>query len=300
MKLDETQGGKTCLDVRFRGVRGSHPISRPGAAYFGGNTSCVEVSAAGHSFIFDLGTGLVGLGNELAGAGAEGLMLVSHLHHDHTMGFPFFKPIYHPGSRFMIAGPSDGSESFQELFDGTFQDPYFPVNPSDMPSERDYRTLECGSRLSWGKDEDCPRLLGESEAEPEGAPLVRVFRNDHHPNGGVLNFRLEHGGRSLVLATDVEGTSGGRGDLVAFAKGTDLLIHDAQYTEEEYDTYTKGWGHSTWRMAADVAERSKSSRLVLYHHDPAHDDPEVQEIERLTQGEFSQCLAAAEGLEIRV
>ena len=133
-----------------------------------------------------------------------------------------------------------------------------------------------------------------------GALVIRCFRNRNHPNGGVLNYRIERAGRSIVLATDVEGTEGETGDLVEFAKDTDLLVHDAQYTDEEYETVTRGWGHSTWRMAADVARRCHARRLVLYHHDPTHDDSAVEAIERLAREKFPRSIAACEGLEFRL
>jgi ribonuclease BN (tRNA processing enzyme) len=167
-----------------------------------------------------------------------------------------------------------------------------------MPSQRTYRTLGHGDVLVW-EDGDAEPRAGDGEASSR-AVTVRCFRNTRHPNGGVLNFRIEHGGRSVVLATDVEGTEGVNGDLVEFTRGTDLLIHDAQYTDEEYDEHKRGWGHSTWRMATDVAWRAQARRLVLFHHDPEHDDSAVEEIERAAREKFPRCIAACEGLEIRL
>jgi ribonuclease BN (tRNA processing enzyme) len=165
-----------------------------------------------------------------------------------------------------------------------------------MASQRSYRTVHHEQVLVWpgGGAE-----LEEAPADPGNDQLViRAFRNLHHPNGGVLCYRLELDGRSLVLATDVEGTGGETGDLVGFSAGTDLLIHDAQYTDEEYETKTRGWGHSTWRMAADVAARAGVGCLALYHHDPAHDDREVEAMERGARGRFRHCITASEGLEV--
>lgn len=300
MKLDGPGGDDTTFVIRFHGVRGSHPVTRPAAGRFGGNTSCVEVLHGDLRLIFDLGTGLIPLGDELAAAGpSDSLILVSHYHHDHTVGFPFFKPLYDARSNLFLGGPGEGGREFSHVLGGLFENPYFPVQPAHMASKPEYVTLEHGDRLSWSSSDRPPDRLDPDAPRPDGLS-VRVFRNVEHPNGGVLNFRVDAGERSFVLATDVEGTAGHEGDLVDFARGADVLIHDAQYTDEEYATKTKGWGHSTWRMAAEVAERSRVGCLVLYHHDPAHDDDEIEEIERSARSVFPRCVAAAEGLEIRV
>ena len=297
---EDRSGAEPAFLVRFRGVRGSHPTSRHGTENVGGHTSCIEIETAPGRIIFDLGTGVIPLGDELAKKGepVEALVLLSHVHHDHTMGFPFFKPVYDPRTNLLVAGPRMSGRDIKDLLESTFRDPYFPVEPSVMPSKRRYRTIDHDEVLSWAGPAHDFEPAGD---DPDETHLVlRAFRNRHHPNGGVLCYRLELGGRSIVLATDVEGTGGEEGDLVDFARGADLLIHDAQYTDEEYETKTKGWGHSTWRMAADVAARAQVGCLALYHHDPAHDDREVEEMERGARGRFRQTIAAAEGLELRL
>jgi phosphoribosyl 1,2-cyclic phosphodiesterase len=256
-----------------------------------------------YSVIFDSGTGLVAVGEEIQArarvAPARVLLLVSHVHHDHTMGWPFFKPLYDPSAIIHVRGPESDGRAFQDLFEGSFAHPYFPVSPAAMPSKRSFGTLRHGDVVTWASPDESPSS-GASSAENPGALVVRAFRNRNHPNGGVLNYRLERSGRSVVIATDVEGTEGETGDLIDFARDADVLVHDAQYTDEEYETATRGWGHSTWRMAADVARRSNAHRLVLYHHDPAHDDRAVESIERLTREKFPRSIAACEGLEISI
>lgn len=304
MRLDDTDGGATTFVVRFHGVRGSHPVAAPEALHFGGNTSCVEVEAGSRRVILDCGTGAIGLGRRMLadhpddGRPLAAALLVSHAHHDHTMGFPFFAPVYRQDASLHVFGPGSDGRGFQDVLEDAFANPFFPVAPRDMPSQRHHETLADGDVLSWVEGEEGPRRVGSGEC-PAGL-VIRAFRNTEHPNGGVLNFRLELDGRSLVLATDVEGTAGESGDLVDFARSTDLLIHDAQYTDEEYAGAKEGWGHSTWRMAADVAWRSQARRLVLYHHDPAHDDQAVEDIERGAREKFPRCVAACEGMEIRL
>ena len=301
MRLDDTHGGEPAFVLRFLGVRGSFPVPGPEVTHFGGNTSCIEVVSGPYRVVFDCGTGIIPLGNELASRAdtdpARVLVLVTHAHHDHTMGWPFFKPVYDPRSRIWLMGPGRPGVEFRALFEKAFSDPYFPVPPDKMPSAREFRTLAHGAELQWTSPDDAPEAL---KADPGDALVIRAFLNLNHPNGGVLNYRLERGGRSVYLATDVEGSSCQGGDVVDHAAGADVLIHDAQYTDEEYPRFTKGWGHSTWGMAVDVAERSGARRLVLYHHDPAHDDAAVEAIEKLARQRFPRTISACEGLEIRI
>lgn len=303
MKLDDTQGRASVMSIRFHGVRGSYPVPGPDDLHFGGNTSCVEVASDAFRIVFDCGTGAIALGNRLAaeagaaGGGVRAVFLMTHLHHDHTMGWPFFKPLYDSRSRLSVYGPGHDGRAFRELFESAFAHPYFPVAAQAMPAVRTFDTLAHGDVITWA-DPAAEPVRGEGS--DASAFVVRVFRNRNHPNGGVLNYRIERKSRSVVIATDVEGTEGEQGDLVDFARGADLLIHDAQYTDEEYERSTQGWGHSTWRMAADVAQRSGAQRLVLYHHDPAHDDAAVENIERRTREKFPRTIAACEGLEISI
>ncbi|MEM7245686.1 MAG: MBL fold metallo-hydrolase [Acidobacteriota bacterium] len=304
MKLDHTDGGQTTFLVRFRGVRGSHPVTRPGALYFGGHTSCIEVQTGDLRIVFDLGSGCIPLGEELAEEETDPirlLVLVTHLHHDHTMGFPFFAPAYASDTSLTLTGPGLGGRSFQGLLEMAHGTPFFPVPPEKMPAHKTYLTLGHQEVLSWASPDEPVRRRQPDEEIPDEELVIRTFRNLDHPDGGVLNYRLERAGRSLVLATDVEGGTGEKGDttLVEFAKDTDLLIHDAQYTDEEYASRT-GWGHSTWRMAIEAAKAAQARRLVLYSHDPSHDDVEVEDIERRTRELFSASIAASEGLEIRL
>lgn len=302
MRLDESGDASPSLVVRFFGVRGSFPVPGPEVMHFGGNTSCVEVMAGPFRVVLDCGTGMIALGSELAaradGSAPRALVLVSHAHHDHTMGWPFFKPVYDKRTVLWVHGPGRDGREFRELFEKAFSDPYFPVPPEHMASRREFRTLNHGDVLAWRDPDTAPERL--DGADPGDALVVRCYRNVHHPNGGVLNYRIERLGKSVVMATDVEGSDCESGDLADHAKGTDLLIHDAQYTEEEYPRLTKGWGHSTWRMAVDVAERAGARRLVLYHHDPAHDDAAVEQIEKLARERFPRTISACEGLEIRI
>jgi phosphoribosyl 1,2-cyclic phosphodiesterase len=315
-KAAKAPEGKEFL-VRFWGVRGSFPVSGEGFLHFGGNTSCVEIRVGGHLVICDMGTGMIRLGNQLlrdhlrsgsdssARAPLEAVILVSHAHHDHTQGFPFFKPAYLQSSMLHIFGPRLFNEDFKEIMARAMMAPLFPVDLADMRSSQTIRNVE-ESELIVLRPGGAPQTINiqRNEARVAGdAVVIRVLKNYAHPKGGVVNYRISYDGRSVVYATDVEGYVGGDARLVNFSRGVDLLIHDAQYLPQEYTGLpvpTQGFGHSTYEMAVDVARAAGVKRLALFHHDPAHTDDDIREIERQAARAFPGVLAAYEGLEIAV
>jgi phosphoribosyl 1,2-cyclic phosphodiesterase len=301
--------------VRFWGVRGSFPVSGEGFLHYGGNTSCVEVRAGDHLVICDMGTGIIRLGNDLLrdhldsrGRGKkkraiEPVILVTHAHHDHTQGLPFFKPAYLDSARIHIFGPRMFNQDFSEILAKSMMAPLFPVDLADMASTRVIRNVEESETLILKKGE-APRIASAQHnqfpADP-GAVVVRILKNLSHPKGGVINYRISYKGKSVVYATDVEGYVGGDSRLVQFTQGADLLIHDAQYLPEEYTGMplpTQGFGHSTYEMAAAVAHQAGVGRLALFHHDPTHTDEEIRLIEKKTVRAFKRSFAAYEGQEV--
>ena len=303
--------------VRFWGVRGSFPVSGEGFLHFGGNTSCVEIRAGGHLVICDMGTGMIRLGNELlrdhlrSGDAAtrrrpvEAVILVSHAHHDHTQGFPFFKPAYLESSVLHIFGPRMCNEDFRQIMERAMMAPLFPVDLVDMRGSQVIRNAEDSEVivLRPGKPpETVSTQRNEARIDP-GTVTIQVRRNYAHPKGGVINYRVSWGGRSVVYATDVEGYVGGDARLVSFSRGADLLIHDAQYLPEEYTGLpvpTQGFGHSTFEMAAGVATAAGVKRLALFHHDPSHTDDDIREIEKQAARAFPRSFAAYEGQEVPI
>ncbi|HUI25853.1 MAG TPA: MBL fold metallo-hydrolase [Candidatus Kryptonia bacterium] len=278
------------LWVRFWGVRGSYPAPGPTTAEVGGNSSCVEISTNEHTLIFDAGTGIIGLGRELVrrpGTPSAHIFL-SHLHHDHIEGLRFFAPVYSPEWRCHIYGNGSGPKTLERLLARTMTPHLFPVALSQLPAKLSIRVLRERERL---------RFDGEH-------PIVVLARFSRaHPKVGVTMYRITYGGRSVVYATDIESPKGGLEDVVAFAHGADVLIHDAQYTDAEYHgghLNKAGWGHSTVRMAAEAARAAKVKQLILYHHDPEHDDAEVHRLEQLARSIFPRSRAASEGLELRL
>ncbi|MFK7984403.1 MAG: MBL fold metallo-hydrolase [Sandaracinaceae bacterium] len=269
------------LSIRFWGVRGS--IASPGAdtVKTGGNTPCVEIRAGEHTLILDAGTGLRPLGERMLERGdKEATLLLSHLHWAHIQGLPFFLPAWIPGHRLTFAGLT----GVEGALDRQMKPPSFPVSLEDMKAELNFRDVAPGGTLEVG-------------------PMTVRAAALNHP-GGVLGFRVELGGRSVVYATDTEHYSCPDPHLVALAKDADVLIYDAMYTEAEYAGEvgpTKvGWGHSTWNAGVAVANAANAERLVLFHHDPQRTDEGVERIERDAALARPGTVAAREGDEIRL
>ena len=268
--------------VRFWGVRGSIPVPGPTTVEVGGNTTCVEVRAGSEIIIFDAGTGLRELGCELmAELPVSVKLFFTHVHWDHIQGFPFFAPAFGKGNRFDLYGGRKVTASLSEILSGQMEFPNFPVSLDAMGSRMHFHDLHEGEIVSAG-----------------GATVTNT--NLNHP-GGVIAYRVDYQGHSVVFATDTEHYSCLDEKLVNLARGADVLIYDAMYTPEEYAGDTgepskTGWGHSTWEEGVRVARAAGVRSLVLTHHDPDHDDDQVRAIEEAAQGAFSQTQAAYEGL----
>lgn len=269
------------MDVTFFGVRGS--IASPGAetAQVGGNTSTIEVRCGDRRIVLDAGTGLRALGQRMLAAGDERklTLLLSHYHWDHIQGLPFFTPIYMPGTEIEVVGQKSGLLGVRDALELQMGAPVFPVRFGDLPS-----------RI-------VPREVRPREQFDVGEARVRVARGNHP--GGVLAYRIDFGGASLVYATDTEHYACLDPELFALAEGATMLVYDAQYTEAEYRAKV-GWGHSTNVAAAELARASGVEQLVLFHHDPTRDDAGVAAMEAETQGLFAATVAAREGATFRL
>ncbi|GAB5533932.1 MAG: MBL fold metallo-hydrolase [Rubricoccaceae bacterium] len=272
------------LTVRFWGVRGSTPTPEARCMSVGGNTSCVEIrTAEGDSLILDAGTGIRSLGYalaaEAAGAPISVDVLFSHFHWDHLQGLPFFAPLYGGGNEIRFIAAVDDAR-LDRLLQGQMCSPYFPVPFSELAASVETHRAAVG------------------ETFEVGGCTVRAFPVSHPQ--GAHGFRIEHEGVSVVYATDYE-----HGDPVAdeglreVARGADVLISDAQFTPDEYEI-RKGWGHTTWEHATQLAADAGVGQLILFHHDPAHDDDALERIRDQARERFAATELAIEGMEIRL
>ena len=296
--------------VKFWGVRGSYPTPGANTVKYGGNTSCVEVNAGGRTIILDAGTGIIPLGRELVKKqNLELLILFSHLHHDHTQGFPFFVPAYIPKSKLHIYGPGGTAETVKHVLEHNQSSDTFPISLRDMASNKDIQSLRESQVIVW--DEDGVRVvesisngvLSVSKDPSPEAVVIRIHKSHAHP-GGVYHYRIEYQGKSVVYATDTEGYVGMDRKLINFTRNADVLIHDAQYSDDHYYgclagfSSTQGFGHSTATMAGQVAASAETGQLILFHHDPSYADDWVAAQESAAKTIFPDSRAAFEGMEI--
>lgn len=277
------QRAPTRFSVRFWGVRGSLATSGPEFAQVGGNTSCVEVRLGGHLLILDAGSGIYRLGRSLPSR-IEATILLSHFHWDHIQGFPFFRPAYDAGSRLSIYGPAADAAEVEDALRRQMNAPHFPVPLESMESQLYFGALRSRDELKIGAARIMTRQL-------------------NHPQG-CLGYRISLGSTSVAYVTDTEHMDNGIIDpsVLDLADQATVLIYDAQYTDAEYrgdcGRPRKGWGHSTVSAACRVARAARAKRLVLFHHDPAHDDDFVGRLVEQAALLFPHVVAACEGMEL--
>ncbi len=280
------------MRITFWGVRGSIPTPGPDTVGVGGNTSCVEVRAGKALLVFDGGTGLRILGKRLLKEMPVTVHLFfSHVHWDHIQGFPFFDPAFVPGNVIHLYGGNNVSRTLEETLAGQMDHPSFPVHLTEM-----------GAKMHFHSVSDIGPPVDVDSGDGSHAQISAARGN--HPNG-VWAYRVDHGGRSVVYATDTEHYAVVDPKLAKLAKGADVLIYDSQYTPEEYagtngGMSKLGWGHSTFEEAVKLAKHAGVKRLVLYHHDPMQSDAAVAEKERRAKELFPNVEAAREGLVIEV
>jgi CheY-like chemotaxis protein/phosphoribosyl 1,2-cyclic phosphodiesterase len=290
------------MRIRFWGTRGSLAKPGPSTIRYGGNTSCVEVRAAdGTLIILDCGTGAHDLGHSLMTSGERpicGHLLITHTHWDHIQGFPFFAPLFIQGNEWDVYAPQGLGQRLEDTLAGQMEYTYFPVTLGQLGATIRYHELV--------------------EGAPELGTVRVTARYLNHP-GLALGYRLEAGGVAVVYATDHEPHSRHQPETaepaqllpvhhedqrhVEFLAGADLVIHDAQYTLEEYPSKLT-WGHSPAELAVDFAVAAGVKRLALFHHDPLRDDAAldrlVETCRRRAVAGGLDIFAAAEGQTIEL
>ena len=308
------------VKVKFYGTRGSIPT--PGAKFsvYGGNTTCVMVTGTGGAFgILDAGSGIRVLGDELgerlaasveAGVAQPIPILLSHTHWDHIQGFPFFKPAFDPRHeiRVTIHGRADVQRNLEGVFAGQMKDDYFPVPLTAMGAAITFDQADLSDNSGPGGS----RIRASAHRHPGGAYGYRIsgierticFCTDVEHGSAVDTATGDAEGRAVgkraatrAAAGDVEGPAAIDQRVVDLARGADLLIHDAQYTAEQLFS-KRGWGHSSWQQAVEVARRAEVGALALTHHDPDHDDEFIKTMERECRREYGDSLFARDGMEI--
>jgi len=275
--------GKTeQFSVRFWGVRGS--IACPGDTHrkYGGNTSCLEVRCGEHLLVFDAGTGLRPLGESLASVrGLHGDLFLTHTHLDHIVGLPFFAPLYDPSARFRLwAGHLQPHLTLLEALSKFMAAPLFPVPPQIFTGNISFHDFVAGETL-----------------EPRPGVRMRTAALNH-PNGAT-GYRIEFDGRAICYVTDTEHVEGAPDQsILNLIRGAQIVIYDCSFTDAEFPKY-KSWGHSTWQEGARLCDLAGAGKLVIFHHDPTHDDKAMDKIAKEAAKARPGTVVAREGLVLR-
>ena len=271
--------------IKFWGVRGSNPTPDKDKMHYGGDTSCIEIRTKENDLIIlDMGTGLRNLGSHIiedSTYGNEINIFLSHYHWDHIMGFFYFAPLY--DSRFTInIHGYNAKTSIKTLSEALMNKSFWPVDKDMYKAKINFIEMpKSSNELALAK-----------------VNKTNIYYSIHpHPNG-TNSFRVETHNKKIVYITDCEHPEGKLNEnVVKIADEADILIHDSHYTIRDLKTY-KGWGHSSWKQAVDVAIVSKSKRLILFHYAPSYDDSQVEANEKNAQKQFLNTTASYQGLSI--
>ncbi|HCV43343.1 MAG TPA: MBL fold metallo-hydrolase [Bacteroidetes bacterium] len=296
------------MKLKFWGTRGSIPTPGEDTVRYGGNTPCVEVRLSNNDLIIlDAGTGIRALGDQLmaTGASVQAYIAISHPHWDHVQGFPFFKPAFISGNELTIIGPQSKHVTLRQMMAHVMDKVYFPIQLHELKANIKFIAMK------------------EESTKVFDATLSSLFVNH---SSMALGYRVDVAGHSLVYISDnepfdrevamsvknvdpivVRKFSESKAEpnqrVFDFAKGADVLIHDATYTPEEYVNHV-GWGHSHYLFCLKIAHEAGVKKLVLFHHDQTHDDAAIDDIlhkckrEIKTRNYRFECHAAAEGVEM--
>ncbi len=297
--------------VKFRGVRGSFPVADKSFLQYGGNTSCVEVYVGGHLIILDAGTGIVNVGDELMEKyiassinpaernPIRATLLISHIHQDHLLGLTFFKPLHIKSTVLEIFGPGSKSSDLAKNLSDLIFGKTFPLDLGDIACKLDIHNI-CEDKCIVLKKDKAPELVPLNYEPEEDDVLISYYKSYVHPQDGVMIYKISYKNKSLVYATDKECYLGGDKKFIRFAKNCDLLIHDAQYTTEDYlNPYSpkQGFGHSTFDMATESMKQSGAKNLVFFHYEPGYDDVKLNRIKEHYSSNFKNVQFSYEGME---
>lgn len=276
------------MNICIHGVRGSIPATSPDTTKYGGNTSCVEVEAEGWRLVLDAGSGMQHVNTDWPFQNNRVDILLTHLHMDHIQGLGFFKPLYDANAEIHIWGPASKAQSLRARLGRYFSPPLFPVY---------FRNLAC--QLVLHEIEDSSFEIG---------PFAVRSCFVNHP-GPTLGLRIQYGDKTLAYLPDHEpalGRNGLTSDLrwlsgSDLAMDADVLLHDAQYTAEEYKSRL-GWGHSSLTDTVQFGALTRAKRLLLTHYDPMRSDASLDEAFREVKENTSeppQVELAFEGMQLR-
>lgn len=303
------------FNVKFRGVRGSFPVAKKEFYNYGGNTSCVEVNVGGHLIILDAGTGIVNLGDDLMEKSIassvkpenrtpiKATILLSHIHHDHILGLTFFKPLHLKSTKVRVFGANRVNTSLSDCLSDILFGKTFPVDLEEISCSIDIQGVSDEQAILLKKNKEPELINVENVVQEDDDVLITFYKSYVHPQEGVMIYKITYQNKSLVYATDKECYFGGDKKFIKFAKNCDLLIHDTQYTTEDYlnpCSPKQGYGHSTYDMAIEVMKQAKAKKLAFFHFDPSYDDAKLARIKEYYTALNKNVYLPHEGMEISI
>ena len=303
------------FSLKFRGVRGSYPISSKDFLEYGGNTACVEVNVGGHLLILDAGTGMISVGDELMEkyitsgfipeerTPVRATVLLSHIHQDHIQGFTFFRPLHLKSTVLSVFGSVCEEENLSDELSNVLFGKTFPLDLGDIAGKLDIKNITSNDLIILRHGSEPIICKSQENILPDNV-VISCYKSYAHPQDGVMIYKIYYKGKSVVYATDKESYLGGDKKLVDFARNCDVLIHDAQYTTEDYlNQYSpkQGYGHSTFDMAVEAQRQSNAGKLVFFHFEPGYDDEKLNRInEHYSQKFPDNVIMAKEGLQLEI
>ena len=282
--------------VYFKGIRGSHPVAEKDFMTYGGNTSCIYVNVNNKRIILDAGSGIVNAGNQIR---EERIMaqdksplyitlLLSHFHFDHIQGLPFFNYLHTPDANINLFGEAKNDEELKQDLSTLLFNKSFPVYIDEIKSKLTLNAINDINNnyaiiLKENEDEPVITNLDGIKDAGENDVVITTLLSKTHPKNGVLVYKISYKDKSLVYATDKESYTNGDKALSVFARDCDLLIHDSQYTQYDYDSIAnikQGYGHSSFEMAIKEKENAHAKNLAFFHYDTTYNDNKLDEIKK--------------------
>ncbi len=269
----------------FYGVRGSYPVADKSVEKYGGNTTSLLIETKNDIVILDAGTGIIKLGDYLKNSRKdirEINLFITHFHLDHLMGLSFFYPLSDQKYKIKIHYPKVNGINIDSVLFNLFEPPYSPIGKEGILADIELIGLDI--------DKNNEIIINDNLK-------INYFYDPIHPIHGVMLYKIKTIKKSMVFATDIEPNEKFTDELKNFIKGTNILIHDAQYLDEDYydkDTPTKGYGHSTFTMAINNAIEAGAEKLFLFHHNPAYSDSKLEGILKDVRKKFNNSFLAEE------
>ncbi len=283
--------------IKFRGTRGSYPKPKNNFLTYGGNTACVEVHCGNRLIILDCGTGIIDVGSsEIQNSiilqdnkPHLATIILSHVHQDHIQGLQFYKPLFMPNSKIELYGLATPNEDLKDTLKAILFDKVFPVGLDEIRSNFTINNFSQNEILILSQDGSTKKIDNSQDFinTIDDDIVVSAYKTNAHPKNGCLCIKIEYKGKSLVYATDKESYVGADKRFVQFAHNCDMLIHDAQYTYQDYVNPIQpkqGFGHSTFEMAIETSLSAKAKKLFFFHYDPEYDDNKL----KMLEDEFSR------------